>query len=135
MSAAAGLIVTEIPATVAIAARSVPANTARATRMASPSRRRHRLAVTRRVCHPTLALGKRDPCRQHTYRAEARASDYVQEGPLTTFFSSARRRSTIDSLSERVASFRTADIRRNLRRDPPPLRSVVVDEDDSTPMA
>jgi len=67
--------------------------------------------------------------------AEVRASGYVQEGPLTTFFSSPRRRSTIDSLSERVASFRTADIRRILRRDPAPLRSVVVDEDDSTPMA
>src|SRR5205823_6152134 len=53
---------------------------------------------------------RRDPGRRA--QTEVRASDYVQEGPLTTFFSSARRRSTIDSLSERVASFRTADIRR-----------------------
>jgi hypothetical protein len=64
-----------------------------------------------------------------------RASGYVQEGPLTTFFSSARRRSSIDSLSERVAGFRTADIRRILRRCRALLRSVGVDEDDSTRMA
>ena len=67
-------------------------------------------------------------------QTEVRASGYVQEGPLTTFFSSARRRSTIDSLSERVASFRTADIRRILRRDPQPLPSLVNGhEDESAP--
>ena len=59
-------------------------------------------------------------------QTEVRASGYVQEGPLTTFFSSARRRSTIDSLSERVASFRTADIRRIVRRDPQPLGPLTV---------
>jgi hypothetical protein len=64
-----------------------------------------------------------------------RASGYVQEGPLTTFFSSARRRSTIDSLSERVASFRTADIRRILRRDPRPLHALTIDGEDDTPAA
>jgi hypothetical protein len=64
-------------------------------------------------------------------QTEVRASGYVQEGPLTTFFSSARRRSTIDSLSERVASFRTADIRRILRRDPEPLRALSIGGDEA----
>jgi len=45
------------------------------------------------------------------------ANGYVQEGPLTTFFNSPRSRVAIDSRSERVASFRTADIRRVLRRE------------------
>ena len=62
-------------------------------------------------------------------QTEVRASGYVQEGPLTTFFSSARRRSTIDSLSERVGSFRTADIRRILRRQPHLLRAVTAPGD------
>lgn len=45
------------------------------------------------------------------------ANGYVQEGPLTTFFSSPRSRAQIDSRSERLGSFRTADIRRILRRE------------------
>ena len=45
------------------------------------------------------------------------ANGYVQEGPLTTFFSSPRSRAQIDSRSERLGSFRTADIRRIVRRD------------------
>lgn len=45
------------------------------------------------------------------------ANAYVQEGPLTTFFSSPRSRAQIDSRSERLGSFRTADIRRIVRRD------------------
>ena len=65
-------------------------------------------------------------------QTEVRASGYVQEGPLTTFFSSAQRRSTIDSLSERVASFRTADIRRIIRRDPQALRALTIDGEDGT---
>src|SRR5438105_100970 len=43
------------------------------------------------------------------------ANGYVQEGPLTTFFSSPRSSAAIDSRSERVGSFRTADIRRIVR--------------------
>jgi hypothetical protein len=66
-------------------------------------------------------------------QTEVRASGYVQEGPLTTFFSSARRRSTIDSLSERVASFRTADIRRIIRREPQPLRALSLEDEDTEP--
>jgi hypothetical protein len=49
------------------------------------------------------------------------ANGYVPEGPLTTFFHSARSRAAIDSRSERVASFRTADIRRIVRRDEEPV--------------
>ena len=45
------------------------------------------------------------------------ANGYVQEGPLTTFFSSPRSRAQIDSRSERLGSFRTADIRRIVRRE------------------
>ena len=45
------------------------------------------------------------------------ANAYVQEGPLTTFFSSPRSLAQIDSRSERLGSFRTADIRRIVRRD------------------
>jgi hypothetical protein len=45
------------------------------------------------------------------------ANGYVQEGPLTTFFSSPRSRAAIDSRSERVGSFRTADIHRIVRRE------------------
>jgi hypothetical protein len=45
------------------------------------------------------------------------ANGYVQEGPLTTFFSSPRSSAAIDSRSERVGSFRTADIRRIVRRE------------------
>jgi hypothetical protein len=45
------------------------------------------------------------------------ANAYVQEGPLTTFFSSPRSRAQIESRSERLGSFRTADIQRIVRRD------------------
>ena len=45
------------------------------------------------------------------------ANAYVQEGPLTTLFSSPRSRAQIDSRSERLGSFRTADIRRIVRRE------------------
>jgi len=45
------------------------------------------------------------------------ANGYVQEGPLTTFFSSSRSRAQIDSRSERLGSFRTADIRRIVRHE------------------
>lgn len=45
------------------------------------------------------------------------ANGYVQEGPLTTFFFSPRSRTQIDSRSERLGSFRTAEIRRIVRRD------------------
>jgi hypothetical protein len=47
----------------------------------------------------------------------AGVNGYVQEGPLTTFFSSPRSRAQIDSRSERLGSFRTADIRRIVRRE------------------
>ena len=45
------------------------------------------------------------------------ANGYVQEGPLTTFFSSPRSRAQIDSRSERLGSFRTGDICRIVRRE------------------
>lgn len=45
------------------------------------------------------------------------ANGYVQEGPLTTFFHSPRSRVAVDSRSERLGSFRTADIRRIVRRE------------------
>ncbi len=45
------------------------------------------------------------------------ANGYVQEGPLTTFFNSPRSRVAVDSRSERLGSFRTADIRRIVRRE------------------
>jgi len=45
------------------------------------------------------------------------ANGYVQEGPLTTFFSSPRSRAQIDSRSERLGSFRTGDIHRIVRRE------------------
>jgi hypothetical protein len=57
------------------------------------------------------------------------ANGYVQEGPLTTFFRSERCRVAIDSWSERIASFRTTDIRRVVRRGAPTLRAVRVDSD------
>jgi hypothetical protein len=57
------------------------------------------------------------------------ANGYVQEGPLTTFFRSERCRVAIDSWSERIASFRTTDIRRVVRRGAPALRAVRVDSD------
>jgi hypothetical protein len=55
------------------------------------------------------------------------ANAYVQEGPLTTFFHSGRSRAAIDSWAERVASFRTTEIRRIIRRHPPTLRALPVD--------
>ena len=59
------------------------------------------------------------------------ANGYVQEGPLTTFFSSTRSRAQIDSRSERLGSFRTAEIRRIVRRevDSGVLRAVPDDGD------
>ena len=42
----------------------------------------------------------------------AGADAYVLEGPLTTFFRTAPGRVTIDCWSTRLASYRTADIRR-----------------------
>ena len=58
------------------------------------------------------------------------ANAYVQEGPLTTFFHSGRSRSAIDSWAERVASFKTTDICRIIRRRPPTLRAVPADGDE-----
>ena len=58
------------------------------------------------------------------------ANAYVQEGPLTTFFHSGRSRASIDSWAERVASFKTTDIRRIIRRHPPTLRAVPADGDE-----
>ena len=55
------------------------------------------------------------------------ANGYVQEGPLTTFFRSERCLVAIDSWSERIASFRTTEIRRIVRRGSPALRAVRVD--------
>src|SRR5438477_12528324 len=52
------------------------------------------------------------------------ANAYVQEGPLTTFFHSGRSRAAIDSWFERIASFKTTEIRRIIRHVPPPLRAV-----------
>ena len=40
------------------------------------------------------------------------ADAYQQEGPLTTFFRTAPGRTIVDSWSTRLASFRTADIRK-----------------------
>ena len=39
------------------------------------------------------------------------ADTYCLEGPLTTFFRTRGERSVIDSWSERLASFRTAEVR------------------------
>ena len=58
------------------------------------------------------------------------ANAYVQEGPLTTFFHSGRSRAAIDSWAERVASFKTTDIRRIVRRHSHTLRAVPVDGDE-----
>ena len=58
------------------------------------------------------------------------ANAYVQEGPLTTFFHSSRSREAIDSWAERVASFKTTEIRRIIRRHPPTLRAVPADGDE-----
>ena len=55
------------------------------------------------------------------------ANAYVQEGPLTTFFHSGRSRAAIDSWAERVASFKTTEIRRIVRRPTPALRAVRAD--------
>ena len=56
------------------------------------------------------------------------ANAYVPEGPLTTFFHSGRSRAAIDSWAERVASFKTTEIRRIIRRHPPTLRAVPAGE-------
>ena len=58
------------------------------------------------------------------------ANAYAQEGPLTTFFHSGRSRAAIDSWAERVASFKTAEIRRITRRRLPILRAVPADGDE-----
>lgn len=60
------------------------------------------------------------------------ANAYVQEGPLTTFFSSPRSKAQIDSRSERLGSFRTTEIRRIVRRELEEigLRAVPDDVDD-----
>jgi hypothetical protein len=60
------------------------------------------------------------------------ANGYVQEGPLTTFFHSPRSRVAIDSRADRMGSFRTADIRRIVRREiePAGLRAVPDGADD-----
>ena len=52
------------------------------------------------------------------------ADAYVQEGPLTTFFRFGRSRASIDSSAERVASCKTTEIGRIIRRHPPALRAV-----------
>jgi len=46
----------------------------------------------------------------------------MESGPDT------RARAAIDSWAERVASFKTTEIRRIIRRHPPTLRAVPVDE-------
>lgn len=71
------------------------------------------------VCDVTLA---------DSHTEQLRVSGYVQEAPSPPSSPPPRRRSTIDSLCERVASFRTADIRRVLRRDPRPLRAVDLED-------
>ena len=58
------------------------------------------------------------------------ADTYDQEGPLTTFFHSGRSRAAIDSWAERVASFKTTEIRRIIRRQPPTLRAIPADGDE-----
>ncbi len=55
------------------------------------------------------------------------ADTYRQEGPLTTFFHTAPGRAVVDAWSERIASFRTTEIRRIRRVDEAPagrLRAV-----------
>ena len=60
------------------------------------------------------------------------ANGYVQEGPLTTFFNSPRSKVAVDSRAERLGSFRTAEIRRIVRREVEGavLRVVADDADD-----
>ncbi|MCA1843878.1 MAG: hypothetical protein LC792_11985 [Actinobacteria bacterium] len=60
----------------------------------------------------------------------AGANAYVQQGPLTTFLYSGRSQAAIDSRAERVASFKTTEIRRIVRRHRPTLRAVPVDGDE-----
>ena len=45
------------------------------------------------------------------------ADSYQQEGPLTTFFSVGAGRTVVDSWATRLASYRTADIRKVRRID------------------
>lgn len=42
----------------------------------------------------------------------ADASGYQLEGPMTTFFRSSSGRSVLDSWSERLASYRSTDVKR-----------------------
>jgi hypothetical protein len=48
------------------------------------------------------------------------ADAYQQEGPLTTFFRTSPGRQVIDCWSTRLASFRTADIRKIRLLEPTP---------------
>ena len=45
------------------------------------------------------------------------ADAYQQEGPLTTFFQTSPGRGVVDCWSTRLASFRTADVRKIRMRD------------------
>jgi hypothetical protein len=49
------------------------------------------------------------------------ADAYQQEGPLTTFFRTSPGRCVVDSWSTRLASFRTADIRKIRAAEPAAL--------------
>jgi hypothetical protein len=51
------------------------------------------------------------------------ADAYAPDGAMTTFFRCRDDRHTIDSWATRVASFRTADVRRILRVEPAGLQS------------
>ena len=48
--------------------------------------------------------------REGTSELVEEADTYLQEGPLTTFFSTGPGRQVVDSWSARLASFRTADL-------------------------
>lgn len=58
------------------------------------------------------------------------ANAYGQEGPLTTLFHSGRSRAATDSWAERVASFKTTEIRRIIHCQSPTLRAVPADGDE-----
>jgi len=58
------------------------------------------------------------------------ANAYLQEGPLATFLHSGRSQAAIDSRAERVASSKTTEIRRSVRRQSPTLRAVPADGDE-----
>lgn len=48
--------------------------------------------------------------RDRTTESVAGADAYQQEGPMTTFFALGEGRDVVDCWSQRIASFRTADI-------------------------